>query len=221
VQTSQIKEQLLEGCHRLAKKGFLNSPGDSFSLRIPGKREMLLLSKCEEWGKAEISDIQSAYFSSACPTAALHACIYEERGDAGGIAISSPKWARLLARAGEQVPPLFDEQVRHLGPSVGLVRESEPISGDAVKQVLRRGTNALLLGERLLSLGMTRDRVLFNAELYEKCAQAHTLAKACRTQVNRIPLWVRVIATRRLLKDEDTAAATYRDGRIPDGNSAY
>lgn len=79
----------------------------------------------------------------------------------------------------------------------------------------------MLLGSRLLSLGMTRDRVLFNAELYEKCAQAYLLAKTCSPRISRIPRWVRFIATRRLLKDERMASASYRDGRIPEGNTAY
>jgi ribulose-5-phosphate 4-epimerase/fuculose-1-phosphate aldolase len=221
VETSQIKEQLLERCHRLAKRGFLNSPGDSLSSRIPGRREMLLLSRCNDWGRADLGDIHATYFSTASPTARLHACVYETRGDAGGIVVSSPKWVRMLARLGGQLPPLFDEQARHIGPPAGLLRDREPITGDEVKEVLKQGSNALLLGGRLLSLGMTQDRVLFNAELYEKCAQTYVLARSCGARISRIPLWVRVIATRRLLRDEETASALHRGGRIPDGTAAY
>jgi hypothetical protein len=68
---------------------------------------------------------------------------------------------------------------------------------------------------------MTRDRVIFNTELYEKCAQAYVLASACDSRIERIPLWVRLIATRRLFKDEALASASYRNGRIPKGMKAY
>ena len=44
VQRMQIEKRLLEGCRRLAGKGFLNSPADSFSMRIPGTMEMILAS---------------------------------------------------------------------------------------------------------------------------------------------------------------------------------
>jgi hypothetical protein len=68
---------------------------------------------------------------------------------------------------------------------------------------------------------MTCERVLFNTELYEKCSLAYLLAKASGGRIGHIPFWVRMIANRRLLKDERRAAASYRIGRIPEGISAY
>jgi ribosomal protein L39E len=68
---------------------------------------------------------------------------------------------------------------------------------------------------------MTCERVLFNTELYEKCAQAFLLARASGNRIRRIPLWVRLIANRRLLKDERRAAESYRKGRFPETITAY
>jgi hypothetical protein len=34
-------------------------------------------------------------------------------------------------------------------------------------------------------------------------------------------LWVRIIASRRLLKDERRAAESYRNGRVPESMTAY
>lgn len=90
-----------------------------------------------------------------------------------------------------------------------------------VRKAFRRGANAALLGERLLCLGMTCDRVLFNTELYEKCARAYVLAKATGNRIWLIPQRVRLIANRRLLKDERRPAASYRKGSIPEGTKAY
>ena len=215
----QVKEQLLEGCQRLASKGFLNTPADSFSLRIPGQMEMILISGSKDWRQIEIADLRTVSFAANDDLSMLHARIYQERGDVGGIAISSPKWVRLLASSGGRLPPIFDEQVRHIGSADSL--NEQVMRRDTVKETFRRGANAALLGGRLLCLGMTRDRVLFNTELYEKCAQAYVIARACDSRISRIPLWVRLIATRRLLKDEDTASASYRNGHIPEGINAY
>lgn len=220
MERTQIKEQLLEGCQRLASKGFLNAPADSCSLRIPGQMEMILISGANDWRQIEIADLRAVPFSAKDDLSMLHAGIYQERGDVGGIAISSPKWVRLLASCGDPLPAIFDEQVRHIGSS-GSLNDDEVMRADMVKETFRQGANAALLGGRLLCLGMTRDRVLFNTELYEKCAQAYVVARACDSRISRIPLWVRLIATRRLLKDENIASASYRKGHIPEGINAY
>jgi ribulose-5-phosphate 4-epimerase/fuculose-1-phosphate aldolase len=218
MERTQIEEQLLAGCRRLASKSFLNTPADSFSLRIPGQMEMILISGSKDWRRIEIADLHTVPFSTEDDLGMLHASIYQERGDVGGIAISSPQWVRLLANCGP-LPPIFDEQVRHIGSSGSL--KDEGMSRDKVRDTFSQGANGALMGGRLLCLGMTRDRVLFNTELYEKCAQAYVIARACDSRISRIPLWVRLIATRRLLKDENIASASYRDGRIPEGLNTY
>ncbi len=211
---------MLEGCRRLAGKGFFNTPGDSFSMRIPGSTEMILATGHEDWRQIEIADFHAISLSSKERLDGLHASIYRARADVGAVAISSPMGARLLAGHGGLLPPIFDEQIRHLGPPAGpLCNEDthELIAGRACK----RGANAALLGERLICMGMTCDRVVFNTELYEKCARAYVIAKASGSPIGLIPLWVRLIANRRLLKDERRAALSYRNGCIPEGIDAY
>jgi ribulose-5-phosphate 4-epimerase/fuculose-1-phosphate aldolase len=183
--------------------------------------EMILTSGHEDWRQIGIADLQTASLLACEGLNGLHASIYEERPDVGAVAISSPRGARLLARYGGLLPPLFDEQVRQLGSSVGPLPEQEKTHRDMVRKAFRRGANAALLGERLLCLGMTCERVLFNSELYEKCAQAYVIARASGNRIGSIPVWVRLIANRRLLKDERRAAANYRNGQIPEGINAY
>ena len=221
MERTQIETQLLEGCRRLASKGFFNTPANSFSMRIPGSMEMILTSGHEDWRQIGIADLHTASLLAHEGLSGLHASIYQERADVGAVAISSPKGVRLLARYGGRLPPVFDEQVRHIGSSVGPLQDEEKAHGDMLRKTFRRGANAALLGERLLCLGMTCDRVLFNTELYEKCSQAYVIAKASGSRIGFIPLWVRLIANRRLLKDERRAAASYRNGHIPEGINAY
>jgi hypothetical protein len=221
VPSISIRAQLLDGCQRLAAKDFLNSPADSFSLRMPGQMKMMLISGIRHWHSMGVNEIRPMPFSATDPLSMLHAAVYEERGDVGAIAITSPKWVGLLAALGGQLPPIFDEQVRHIGLSVDPLTEVETLRVDLLRKALRRGNNAVVLGSRLLCLGMTRDRVLFNTELYEKCAQAYVLAKTCNTGIRSIPGWVRLIANRRLMKDEKVAADSYREGRIPEDIQGY
>lgn len=221
MQRVQIETQCLEACRRLAGKGFLNTPGDSFSMRIPGNMEMILVSGLEDWRKIGRTDLHSVSLLSTSGLGRLHALIYRERTDAGAVVVSSPKGARLLARLGGLLPAIFDEQVRHIGSSVGPLPDQENADGEMIRKTFRHGANAALLGERLLCLGMTCERVVFNTELYEKCAQAYVIAKASGHRIGFIPIWVRLIANRRLLKDEQRAAASYRNGFIPEGINAY
>jgi ribulose-5-phosphate 4-epimerase/fuculose-1-phosphate aldolase len=217
----QLETRLLEACRRLAGKGFLNSPADSFSLRIPGKTEMVLASGLDDWSRIEVADLRTASLFPKEGLCRFHASIYRERADAGAVAISSPKGARLLARFGGLLPPLFDEQVRHIGSSAGPLLDEDSVHGNMVRKTFKRGANAALLGERLLCLGMTCDRVLFNTELYEKCAQAYVIAKASGNQIGFIPVWVRLIANHRLQRDERRAAECYHSGCIPDSINTY
>lgn len=218
---AQIETQLLEARHRLVGKGFLNTRADNFSVRIPGTMEIILASGLEDGRQIGIADVRTTSLPPQDGVSGLHAAIYQERADVGAIAISSPKGARLLARSGGRLPPLFDEQVRHLGPSLGPLPGAEKVHKAMLRETLRRGGNAALLGDQLLCLGMTCKRVLFNTELYEKCAQAYLLAQAAGGRIESLPLWVRVIAYRRLWKDERRAAEIYRHGQIPEDISAY
>ena len=221
MQISQIELQFLDGCRRLAAKSFLNTSADSFSMRIPGRTKMLLASGLEDWKQIEFADIHATSLFSGGNPAGLHAAIYQDRADAGAVAISSPEGARLLAKHGGLLPPLFDEQVRHIGASAGPLPNAKWVNKDILTKTFRQGANAALAGEQLICLGMTCDRVIFNTELYDKCARAYVIARESGGRIEQIPLWVGLIANHRLLRNERDAAASYRNGRMPEGISAY
>jgi ribulose-5-phosphate 4-epimerase/fuculose-1-phosphate aldolase len=226
VQRTQIEAQLMEGSRRLARKGFLNTPEDSFSTRVPGSTEMIIASGCEDWRQIGVADLHTAPLSigeggSGLHATILHAAIYRERADVGAVTISSPKGARLLAHRGGSFPTLFDEQARHIGAPAEPLADAATVPADVVRRTFRSGANAVLLGEQLLCLGMTCERVLCNTELQEKCAKAYVIAHASGNRIRVIPGWVRLIANRRLLRDERRAAASYRNGVTPEGIGGY
>jgi len=217
----ELEAQFLNGCHRLADKGFLNSSSDSLSVRIPGTAEMIFAGAVENWRDHGTVSLATKPFISEEAVAAVHGMVYLERPDVGAVAISSPGGVRLLAESGDILPSLFDEQVRQIGLSSRTRLDENRLSRKQIHKAFHRGGNAALLGERLLCLGMTCERAVFNTELFEKCAQAYVIARASGARPAVIPAWVRLIAHHRLSRDELRAAASYRQGRLPEGTSAY
>lgn len=140
-----------------------------------------------------------------------HAGYYSDRPDIGAVLVFHPPWAGALGLVDREMPGLFDEQVRHLGAKVARFSPA----------ALKSGDNAFLLGDSVLVFGMTLDRLVFNAELLEKCAKAFLLAHSTGSDLTLVPWWVRLIAGRRLLRDEKFAAKCYAEGRVPVFKSAY
>lgn len=208
----QIRNLLLKDQSRFITKGLFGSPGDSFSMRIPGKPEFLLVRPDHE--KPESVSIN-------CPgenVPGLHARLYRTRADAGAVLISATPWSAALANAAETIPLLFDEQARHIGKVAAPVR-----SGDlgGLESALLGGANIAIIGEQRLCLGVTPERIVFNAELFEKCAKAFVVALSSGRRIKRIPWWVQSIAGGRLRKDQVRAAESLAAGRIPEGMNAY
>lgn len=140
-----------------------------------------------------------------------HAACYRDRPDVGAVLMTSSPWAAALALVSADMPGLFDEQVRHLGRKVGRFSPA----------ALRSGDNVFLLGDSVLCFGMTLDRLVFNAELLEKCAKAFLLAHGTGATLTRVPWLVRAIAGRRLRRDQRFSARCHAEGRPPVFKSAY
>lgn len=197
--------ELLTAATRLGGKGFMDAPDDALSLWLPGTRQLLVVQA----GAVRTEDIDAL----TSGTAAVHAECYRSRPDVGAVATLSPPWSQLLARRGGSMPVLFDEQARHLGRPWHL-RAS-------LATRLRSGGNAGVQAGRLLVLGVTLRRTLFNAELFEKCAQAFVLAQASGRPVAVLPRWVCYIANRRLHADQKRAAASHAAGEDAAELQAY
>ena len=209
--------QLQAARQRLASRGLL-SPGDSLSLRLPGAAAFLLVVEPADSGAGDPVRVP---VSLPCASAAeeLHRRIYLARADAGALLLSHQRWASALPAAGGTLPGIFDEQLRHLGAQVTQL--PTPRTLQQVRSALADGANAFGIGAQVLCLGMTLERLVFNAELLEKCAQAYVLASATGLAVRRIPWLVRRVATGRLRRDQRRAAASYARGEAPARVAGY
>jgi len=210
--SNEIKTLLLHDKARFQAKGLFGNPGDSLSLRIPGRREFFLTLPHTE----DISTV--AFGKQDDGPAAVHAAIYSNRADVGAVLIGQTPWSVVLASLETAIPTLFDEPARHIG-------KVEPGVGDGdiegVLGALKAGANIAICGDQRICLGMTSDRVVFNAELFEKSAKAFVIAKSCGQPIRRVPGLVRYIAGNRLSKDQKYAAECYAAGRTPEGMNAY
>ena len=203
-----MHEELLQAAARLTTKGFFQQSSDSLSLLQPGSGLMLLL---QQGGEVR----QVALERPTDNLSRLHAEVYRLRGDVGAVATLSPRWSLQLGELGEAMPAVFDEQARHIG------RSWAPATAQQLPTLLAAGGNAGLVDGHLLALGVTRNRMLFNAELFEKCAMAYVLARLGGGRVRQVPWWVRMIAGRRLLKDQANAAASHAFGQPAAELGAY
>ena len=207
----RITTQLLDASRRLTEKELFGNDGDSFSMRVPGTSDIV-------WIRDGVSEPQTSALSSADDGLALHADIYRLRPDAGALLLSTTVWSEQLAAIQRSPPILFDEQARHIGPVAAPVSATD---NKGLAAAAMRGSNAAIFGKQSLRIGMTRDRVVFNAELFEKCAMAFVLAISSGQPIKTIPAWVRYIAGRRLKKDQKRAAVAYANGEVPEGMNAY
>ncbi len=207
----EITTQLRDAAGRLSSKHLFGASGDSLSIRMPGTDQFLWLSDVG-------SDVRTSTLTSLDGACGLHAAIYTKRPDAGAILLSTTRWSTQLAAIGKTPPTLFDEQARHIG------KIAAPVPGGdhaGLLSAVAAGSNIAVYGEQCVRIGTTRDRVVFNAELFEKCAMAFVIATASGQRIKTIPGWVRYIAGGRLRKDQQKAADSYARGQIPQGMNAY
>lgn len=219
----------LHAAERLLEKSIVKAGSDeAMSLRLPGEAKMLGGTFNKRLSIVDLNGAERTEDAGAFPASHLHAAIYRARPDVGAILFSRQDWGSSLNQGTEPMPGIFDEQVRQLGRSVAPLKGvPQQIStfrgnlGSATLSQLRAGEQIFLVSGGLLILGHTVERVVFNAELVEKCAKAYLIARATGLTVNKVPLYVRIIANMRLHKDQKRSAASYAAGEIPAGFKAY
>jgi ribulose-5-phosphate 4-epimerase/fuculose-1-phosphate aldolase len=197
---------------RLRAKALFGDVGDSLSIRIPGREAFLLTLPDRE-------DPETVSFEARGQEAAgFHGAVYRTRKDAGAVLISRTPWSAALAAIGAPIPTLFDEQARHIGDAGKPLRVGR---NARVSGAIKDGANVAIYGDQRICVGATPNRVVFNAELFEKCAKAFVVAHSSGKRIRKVPGWVRYIAGGRLKKDQKRAAESYAKGRVPEGMDGY
>jgi len=206
-----LRDRWVAARRRLRYRG-LFADGSSLSVRSP-QGAMLWFGDAHCNGPTRLGVARAASSTGEAP---MHVAIYLARPDVGAVLLGGGDYGRALAGFGGAMPQLFDEQARHIGPM------GSPVDGTVtLSRTLRGGGNALIIGGRPACLGITSERLVLNAELFEKCAQACVLARAAGVSVRPLPWWVRWVANRRLMKDEKRAALRFSRGLMPEQSLGY
>jgi ribulose-5-phosphate 4-epimerase/fuculose-1-phosphate aldolase len=214
-ESRQLIGTLEHAWRRLTRQGLIASTPASMSLRLPGSTRMLVCGGAD--GRVDTCDWSERALEESS-SLALPAAIYRIRGDVGAIALGGGSFARALAGFGGTLPGVFDEQARHLG---GMPEPVTAAEGGRLRAALGGGGNALLVAGMPVCLGTTCQRLILNAELFEKCAKAWVLAIAAGGQPRALPWWVRRIANGRLRRDERRAARSFANGQLPEETNRY
>jgi hypothetical protein len=204
-----LRQHWLSLRERLQAKRLLAAEGASLSLRIPGGDAMW-------FGAAVDAAAQRRSFGATEGDGRIHAAVYAARRDVGAIAVGGADFGCCLADFGGAMPQVFDEQARHLGPMGPAAAQWRELAPS-----LRKGGNVLLVQGRPVCLGMTAMRLALNAELFEKCAKAYVLAVAGGGRVRPLPWIVRLVANRRLYKDEQRATQRFAQGLLAEETKGY
>ncbi len=215
------KNQVLNAVRILVEKGFLSATGGNVSVRIPGQAALSVTPSNYDYGKMIADDICVLDFEGkviegerkASVESGMHAAIYQARGDVNVVIHTHQVYPSTLAIIGAAIPALFDEQVRFLGRSVGIIPYAPSGTGmlkNSVARHVRDHHNAYMLANHgALVFGPDPDRALDNVEVLEKCALAYLLALCTEKKVSQIPALVREVAFAKLRAEQKKTA---RDG---------
>lgn len=200
-----IEERLCQAAARLAGKGLMK-PGDTLSQRLP---------ELNAFARVELRTLQDVpetvlWTALADSPGDAHHRVYSARADVGAILSGKQVWAATLAQMDRSMPGVFDEQIRHLGLQVQRISRLPEDGG--LYAVLSSGANAFALDRHVLCFGMTLEKVMLNAELFEKCAKAYILAAMTGRRIKRIPWLIRYVANSRLRRDEKLATTSHNRG---------
>ncbi|WP_198650430.1 hypothetical protein [Saccharospirillum mangrovi] len=201
----QLQQEWRTSLHRLRARQLLQTPSAWLALRVPGVDGF--------WFGSSDADQPQWMPIAGNGNATLAAHLLRSRPDVGAIATGCGRYGQHLFDVHGRMPGVFDEQVRHLGKMRASARNDVA--------ALELGGNVHWLAGQPLLLGMSANRLVLNAELFEKCAKAYVLAAATGQRVKPLPWLVRVIANRRLINDEKAAAARFVNGELPEDSRPY
>ncbi|MAK92029.1 MAG: hypothetical protein CMI13_12440 [Oleibacter sp.] len=218
---------------RLQDKKLLQGKNAAISVRIPGSDQCWFAPVTEQSPElARITTTSETGDQTSDDSLWLHQWLYAQRTDISAIVSASGEYGAYLARLSTLpdamnahkgkahkntgMPGIFDEQVRHLG----IMRAPANNLKQASSALQCNGNLAILFGQNIV-MGMTANRLILNAELFEKSAKAYVLAAATGGQIKQLPWLVRFFANRRLLKDQKRAREAIAMGRLPDESRGY
>jgi L-ribulose-5-phosphate 4-epimerase len=208
------KQQIVKTAQELVQKGFLMATGGNISIRILGHDAFAITPSNLDYIKMKpdevcILDLNLEPIEGELKPSvesAMHAAIYQVRGDVNAIIHTHQVYASALTLIDAPIPALFDEQARFLGRSVEIIPYAPSGTGmlkNKIARYVKNHNNAFMMKNHgALIFGHDMARAVHNVEILEKCALAYLLAICSEREISKIPLAVREIAFAKLRKDQ-------------------
>ena len=218
-QYQTVKQQIVKTAQDLVRKGYLMATGGNISMRILGQGVFAITPSNFDYMKITPDDVCILNFGletlegerKPSVEAAMHAAIYQVRGDVNAIVHTHQVYASALTLIKAPIPALFDEQARFLGRSVNIIQYAPSGTGmlknKIAKHVQNHNNAYMMQNHGALIFGHDMERAVHNVEILEKCALAYLLAILSERKVSKIPLVVREIAFAKLREDQKKVAA--------------
>ena len=198
----EYRKDIIPCCQWLCQHGFfgtLLSAGGNVSIRVPDEPVLVITPSGRPYMNLEPSDICVMDFElnridgHLAPSieTAMHAGIYQTRGDVGAVVHTHQAYASIFALINQPIPALFDEVCLAIGETVDIVPyafSGTPELVENVKQAVDNGCNCFILKNHgALNLGKNLEAAWKNAELLEKTAEAYYHALATGIAVTTLP----------------------------------
>ena len=187
----EVRVAIQEACVRLEAEGLVAEASGNVSVRLPSEdgRDLVAITPSQvPYRKLRPEQIlvidyeRNVIDGEGKPSSetVTHLTAYRARADVGAVIHSHSVYASALAVAGQEIPPLIDEQVVTLGGGVKVAEfgmsASQDLADNAVKALELRQA-VLLRSHGALSVGRDLDEVLAVAALVERMAKIYILAR--------------------------------------------
>jgi len=177
-----VRKQIIEDGLRLVKEGLVARSWGNISVRLDDEN-MLITPSGRSYDTLEPGDIvlmnyrNYHYEGKIKPSSEyhLHAVVYQQRKEINSVIHTHQMNATTVATARREVPPIIDDMVQIIGPTVRVTKYTlagtEKFAKLAVK-ALRGRQAALLANHGAVCIGRTLDEAFAVSEVLEKACKA-------------------------------------------------
>lgn len=182
MEQQELRKKIVEAGLKLIKEGLVTRSWGNISVRVDDKNMLITPSgRTYESLKPEeivLMDYRKLNFEGRIKPSSefhLHAEVYKQRKDINAIIHTHQMNATTVASARREVPPIIDDMVQIIGPSVKVSKYTlagtRKFAKNAVKALKGRQA-ALLANHGAVCIGRTLDETFVVSEVLEKACKA-------------------------------------------------
>jgi L-fuculose-phosphate aldolase len=197
----EVRKEIVDACHRLEEAALVSGSSGNVSVKLPPADDGRVLLAITPSGvpyrvlKPEqvlVIDLEKHVIEGQGQPSSetnTHIAAYRAREDVGSVIHSHSIYASALAIAGQDIPPLIDEQVVSLGGAVPCAEwgmsGSEQLGTNAMEAMgLKRAV--LLRSHGVLGVGADLEEAIHIVTFVERLAKTYIMARLVG-EVNTLP----------------------------------